>query len=210
MDRMEGLSDEELLPLIAAGHAAAFEAIYERRQAAIYRYALRMCGCQAVAEDVTQDVFMALMRDAWQYDSSRGSVAAYLYGMARNRTLRLLQRDSAFSAIAESPSEGEPLVDEALILREDPLAILARGEVIESVRRAILALPLHYREVVVLCNLQEMNYAEAAQVLGCAVGTVRSRLHRARELLIRRLRGCPDSHIGKNAADSVCLRTRRL
>jgi RNA polymerase sigma-70 factor (ECF subfamily) len=210
MDRMEGLSDEELLPLIAAGHAAAFEAIYARRQAGIYRYALRMCGCQAVAEDVTQDVFMALMRDARQYDSSRGSVAAYLYGMARNRVLRLLQQDRAFSAIAESPSERDPLVDEALILREDPLAILARGEVVESVRRAILALPLHYREVVVLCNLQEMNYAEAAQVLGCAVGTVRSRLHRARELLIRKLREDPNSDINKNATGTICLGTRRL
>jgi RNA polymerase sigma-70 factor (ECF subfamily) len=207
MDLMEGLSDEELLPLIAAGKAAAFEAIYERRQAGIYRFALRMSGCRSMAEDVTQDVFMALMRDTAQYDSTRGSVSAYLYGMARNRVLRLLQRDRAFSAFAESTED--QLSEEALILREDPLALLARSEAIESVRRAVLALPLHYREVVILCNLQEMNYADAAQVLGCAVGTVRSRLHRAREVLIRKLREDPRSDL-ENSADSVCLRTRSL
>ena len=209
MDLKEGLSDEELLPLIAAGNAAAFEAIYERRQAGIYRFALRMSGCQSMAEDVTQDVFMALMRDAAQYDSARGSVSAYLYGMARNRVLRLLQRDRAFSAFAESTSGEDQWSEEALILRDDPLALLARREAIESVRRAVLALPLHYREVVILCNLQEMNYADAAQVLGCAVGTVRSRLHRAREVLIRKLREHPRSDL-ENSADSVCLRTRSL
>ena len=208
MDHMEGLSDEELLPLIAAGHVPAFEAIYERRQAGIYRFALRMSGCQSMAEDVTQDVFVALMRDAGQYDSARGSVSAYLYGMARNRVLRLLQRDRAFSANTQTSGEDQ-LSDGALILRDDPLVLLARSEAIESVRRAVLALPLHYREVVVLCNLQEMSYAEAAQVLGCAVGTVRSRLHRARELLIRKLREDPRSG-PENSADSLCLRTQTL
>jgi RNA polymerase sigma-70 factor (ECF subfamily) len=64
-----------------------------------------------------------------------------------------------------------------------------RDEEIESVRQAVLGLPLHYREVVVLCELEEMSYGEAAASLGCAVGTVRSRLHRARALLKRRLRG---------------------
>lgn len=207
---MEALSDEELMPLIAAGEAAAFEAIYERRQAGIYRFALRMCGCRSAAEDVTQDVFMALMRDAGQYESARGSVAAYLYGMARNRVLRLLERQRAFTTIAEDPSENNSPLDQALILREDPLAELSRGELIESVRRAILALPLHYREVIVLCHLQEMSYADAARILGCAVGTVRSRLHRARELLIRKLRGDPNSVLSDSAAKSLCLRMRGL
>jgi RNA polymerase sigma-70 factor (ECF subfamily) len=71
---------------------------------------------------------------------------------------------------------------------ESPLEDLSRTETIESVRRSVLALPERYREVVVLCDLQEMSYVEAAEVLGCAVGTVRSRLHRARALLIEKLR----------------------
>jgi RNA polymerase sigma-70 factor, ECF subfamily len=79
-------------------------------------------------------------------------------------------------------------VHEQLIAEDDPLADLTRSEMIESVRQAVMALPAHYREVVVLCDLHEMSYAEAAQVLSCAVGTIRSRLHRARYLLIEKLR----------------------
>lgn len=185
------LSDTELLPMMAAGDVLAFEAIYERRQANVYRFALRMSGSASIAEDVTQDVFIALMRDAHQYDSSRGSVSTYLYGITRNRVLRRLERDRAFVAMPEETDE-EGYSDERLIADHDPLADLTRNEIIESVRQAILTLPPHYREVVVLCNLHEMNYEEAAKVIGCAVGTVRSRLHRARELLMKRLQTVAD------------------
>jgi RNA polymerase sigma-70 factor (ECF subfamily) len=70
---------------------------------------------------------------------------------------------------------------------EDGLAGLGSRETVEQVRRAVLALPASYREVVVICELHELGYAEAAQILGCPVGTVRSRLYRARELLALRL-----------------------
>jgi RNA polymerase sigma-70 factor, ECF subfamily len=179
--------DDELLRLMLAGDPAAFEALYERRQAGVYRFALRMSGSQSLAEDVTQDVFIALMRDGWQYDATRGSVSAYLYGMARNRVLRRLERDRSFVSMGDELEDNEIAMSEKFITREDPLAELTRNEVIDSVRQAILALPAHYREVVVLCNLQEMSYDEAATVIGCAVGTVRSRLHRARAMLIEKL-----------------------
>src|ERR1051325_3252271 len=179
--------DDDLLRLMLEGDAAAFEALYERRQAGVYRFALRMSGSESIAEDVTQDVFIALMRDGWQYDAARGSVAAYLYGMARNRVLRRLERDRSFVSMTEDADEDELTMGERLITRVDPLAELTRNEVIESVRQAILALPAHYREVVVLCNLQEMNYEDAASIIGCPVGTVRSRLHRARTMLIEKL-----------------------
>jgi RNA polymerase sigma-70 factor, ECF subfamily len=180
-------SDDELLRLMLAGDVAAFEMLYERRQAGVYRFALRMSGSEALAEDVTQDVFIALMRDGWQYDATRGSVSAYLYGMARNRVLRRLERDRSFVSMADELADDETTMSEKFITREDPLAAFTRNEVIDSVRQAILALPAHYREVVVLCNLQEMSYDEAANVIGCAVGTVRSRLHRARAMLIEKL-----------------------
>ncbi len=80
-----------------------------------------------------------------------------------------------------------------LIVDDDPLDELARNQTIESVRQAISALPVHYREVVVLCNLQEMNYEDAARVIGCRVGTVRSRLHRARAMLIGKLQARRES-----------------
>ena len=70
----------------------------------------------------------------------------------------------------------------------DPLDDLTRKEMLESLRQAILALPAHYREVVVFCELHEMSYAEVAETLDCAIGTVRSRLNRARTLLAEKLR----------------------
>jgi len=181
-------SDEELLALAAAGELAAFEALYERRQGGIYRFALRMSGSESIAEDVTHDVFIALMKDAAQFDPARGTVASYLYGMARNRVLRLLERDRQFvSMVEQAGGEDDEPIHDRLVVREDPLSDLTRNELVEAVRQGILALPIHYREVIIMCSLQEMSYAQAAEVLGCAVGTVRSRLYRARELLVRKL-----------------------
>jgi RNA polymerase sigma-70 factor (ECF subfamily) len=73
-----------------------------------------------------------------------------------------------------------------------PLEDLSRTEAIETIRRAVLALPERYREVVVLCDLHEMTYVEAAEILGCAIGTVRSRLHRGRALLLEKMRPARD------------------
>jgi RNA polymerase sigma-70 factor (ECF subfamily) len=171
-----------------AGDEDAFVTLYRRRQGGVYRFALQMCGSESIAEDVTQEVFMVLMREAGRYDTSRGSVAAYLYGIARNHVLRHLHRDrNSVQMTDESEEDGASLVAQ-LVAQDDPLGDLTRSETIESVRQAVLGLPAHYREVVVLCELQEMSYAEAALVLDCAVGTIRSRLHRARALLLNKLR----------------------
>ena len=187
------LSDEELLRRMLAGDGTAFELLYDRRQGGVYRFALRMSGSEAIAEDVAQDVFIALMRDGHQFDPARGSVSAYLYGMARHRVLRRLERERTFISMTEDAEDEESPLEERLITQHDPLAELARQEMIEAVRQAILALPAHYREVVVLCNLQEMSYEQAAGVIGCAVGTVRSRLHRARVLLVDKLRAMKEA-----------------
>ena len=187
-------NDETLLRLMLAGDAEAFAELYDRRQGGVYRFALRMSGSHAIAEDVTQDVFMALMRDGQAYDSLRGSVATYLYGIARNCVLKRLARDRAFISINDETVDEEIAGDARFITREDPLAELARNETIDAVRQAILALPPHYREVVVLCNLQEMNYEQAAAIIGCPIGTVRSRLHRARAMLINKLRAVGEAN----------------
>ena len=183
--------DADLLRLMLDGDENAFVALYRRRQAGVYRFALHMCGSATIAEDVTQEVFMVLMRDAKNYDPARGSLAAYLYGIARNQVLRALERDRAFVQLTDDSSEGATMEEQhqGLTAQTDILADLTRNETIERVRQAVLALPAHYREAVVLCELHEMSYAEAAAVLGCAVGTVRSRLHRARAILIDKLRG---------------------
>ena len=177
-------NDEELLRLMLGGDAQAFEALYDRRQGGIYRYVLRMTGSPSSAEDITQEVFLSLIRDRSDYEPSRGSVKSYLYGMARFRLFRRLQRDRGFVPLDDESA------DDINDFRShhDPFAEVAREETIELVRQAVLSLPEHFREVIVLCYLQEMNYADAAEIIDCPIGTVRSRLARARALLTEKLK----------------------
>jgi len=174
------LSDADLLELMNAGNEEGLTALYRRRARDIHGFALHMCGSQAMADDVTQEVFMALIRERRSYDPQKGSLHAFLLGVARNHVLRRLRRERFYVSIEENTAERAAA--------SGPLENYAKGETIEAVRSAILTLPERYREVVVLCDLQELSYQETAEVLGCAVGTVRSRLHRARALLIEKLR----------------------
>jgi RNA polymerase sigma-70 factor (ECF subfamily) len=179
-------SDSDLLQSMMAGDEAALAALYQRRARDIFRFALQMCGSRALADDVTQEVFMVLIREGHRFDAARGSVNAFLMGVARNHVLRRLRRERFYVSMEED-SENDTATHVSRT-SESPLDELSRTETIESVRKAVLALPERYREVVVLCDLQEMSYVEAAEILGCAVGTVRSRLHRARALLIEKMR----------------------
>jgi|SRR6266850_4269090 len=183
-------SDGELLQSMLAGEEEALAALYRRRQGGIYRFALQMCGSKTLAEDVTQEAFMVLIRDGQTFDPERGSVNGFLMGVTRNLLLRRLQRER-FYVPMEDDSDDEakgPKSFPACDGPPGPLDELSRSEAITSVRIAVLTLPERYREVVVLCDLQDMSYVEAAEVLSCAVGTIRSRLHRARALLIEKLR----------------------
>ena len=186
MKVLTNLADDELLRLVGSDSEDAFTALYARRQVAVYRFALQMSGSASLAEEVTQDVFLTLLDDRSGYDASKGTLASYLYGIARRLVWRhMAQSRSHFPlAVVESEDSRTPehLVAFPLVERD-----LARDEAVHALRRAILALPAGYREAVVLCDLHEMSYAEAANVLGCAIGTVRSRLHRARALLAERL-----------------------
>lgn len=202
MTLLPAFSDDELFRLMLAGDENAFVSLYRRRQGGIYRFALQMSGSQSVAEDVTQEVFIVLMNDASRYDPEKGTLSAYLYGIARNHVLRSLGRERSFVSIDNSSEDSLGSVAE-FVAHDDPLGDLTRSETIESVRQAVTTLPPHYREVVVLCDLHEMSYADAAQVLGCAVGTVRSRLHRARGLLIEKLRATEEPGAASRLADTA-------
>lgn len=203
----ENISDDDLLRRALVGDEAAFVALYKRRQAGIYRYALQMCGSRIIAEDVTQEVFMALIQvENLNYDPSRGSLTAYLYGIARHHVLRCLERDKSYVPLADESEESDmhaatTTTAAAVIDNNDLLADFARKEMIEQLHAAIATLPAHYREALVLCDLHELSYAEAAVVIDCAIGTVRSRLHRARLLLIEKLRP------SRNASVDICGET---
>lgn len=171
-------SDLELLCRMLTGDEDAFTSLYRLRHGAVYRFALQMTGSVVIAEDVTQEVFVALIEHGRRFDPARGALASFLYGIARNFVLRRLEKDRWTAAELEETA-----------CEDDLLEDLTRRETIEQVRRAVLSLPPAYREAVVLCDLQDISYQDAAEALACPVGTVRSRLNRGRAMLARKLRG---------------------
>jgi RNA polymerase sigma-70 factor, ECF subfamily len=181
-------SDGDLLRLLSAGDEKAFLEFYRKHQGLVYRFALQMSGKTEIAEEVTQDVFVVVIKAGAKYDASRGAVSSFLYGIARNFVLRALERERPYLAVLDDPSAdyADRLQREAG--DQDLFGELAQSERLETLRKAVLALPPAYREVVVLCDLHERDYAEAAGIMGCAIGTVRSRLHRARALLSEKMR----------------------
>jgi RNA polymerase sigma-70 factor (ECF subfamily) len=178
--------DDVLLRRAAKGDQESFTLLYRRHQAALYRFALRMIGNAWGAEEVVQDVFMTLMREPKKYDSSRGPVGAYLYGIARNRVMKHLERLPREQSLEETNGNGT-YTSEAAVNRFTPAHWAEQQERSDRVRAAVLDLPAEFREAVVLCELEELSYEEAAQVSGCPIGTIRSRLHRGRALLMAKL-----------------------
>ena len=179
-------SDDVLLRRSANGDEEAFTLLYRRHQAPIYRFALRMTGSTWAAEEIVQDVFMTLVREPKKYDAERGALGAFLYGVARNRIMKhqeRLPREVPLLNPEDDGFAGHPqAVDSAT-----PAHWAELRERREHVRAAVLELPADFREAVALCLLEEMSYEEAAQSLQCPIGTIRSRLHRGRALLLAKL-----------------------
>jgi RNA polymerase sigma-70 factor, ECF subfamily len=174
------VEDQRLLSRIRNGDEAAFLDVYGRYQGMVYRYALRMCGSASAADDVTQEVFLALIRGVGHFDAARGALAGYLYGAARRQVYHRL--DASPELPLDETDTAQWVADVP-----HPLDGLERAEQLALLRQALASLPPHYREAIVLCDLEELDYAAAADALGCPVGTVRSRLNRARALLGERL-----------------------
>jgi RNA polymerase sigma-70 factor (ECF subfamily) len=170
--------DDELLRQLSRGSEAAWSEFYARYQARVYRFALQMTGSRPLAEEAVQETFLALLDRAVRFDPGKGTLAGYLFGIARNKVRGLLERERGYTALEDSYDAAAP---------DNTHAALTEREETERVRQAVLALPANYREVVVLCDLQQLDYAQAGAVIGCAIGTVRSRLHRGRQLLAEKL-----------------------
>ncbi len=178
--------DDVLLRRAAKGDEEAFTLLYRRYQAAMYRFALRMTGSAWAAEEIVQDVFMTLMRAPKKYDASRGTLGGYLYGIARNRVMKHLERLPREVPLEQKNEDGSGA---GIVLQDavTPATWAEARERMKQVRTAVLELPAEFREAVVLCELEELSYEEAAQAAGCPIGTIRSRLHRGRALLLAKL-----------------------
>jgi RNA polymerase sigma-70 factor (ECF subfamily) len=174
------VNEAQLLARARAGDEQAFAELFAVHQRPIYRYAVHMCGADT-ADDIVQDTFMALLTHNRTFDAARGPLGAYLFGIARHVVLKRLgsRYNAATDDLETVGTHAAPDLS--------ALDLLSRQETVAAVRAAIAELPLAYREAVVLCDLQEMDYQSASMVLECPLGTVRSRLHRARALLANRL-----------------------
>jgi RNA polymerase sigma-70 factor (ECF subfamily) len=180
-------SDRALVERTAAGDRDAFAALYRRHQGAVYRFARLMTGSSSTAEDIVQEVFLVLMKDAARYDAARAALTTYLFGMARRVTRRRLLRERRFVSIGTGHDVSQHVAP-------DVSTAIEHRDALQQLRNAILSLPSRYREVVVLCDLEGVPYEAAAASIGCAVGTIRSRLHRARRLLATKLRRADGAH----------------
>nr|WP_314862467.1 RNA polymerase sigma factor [uncultured Undibacterium sp.] len=181
------ISDTELMRLMRNGDKQAFTALYRRHHAALYRYAVLRCGSTAIAADVVQDVFMGLMTDLYKYDALKGQLRYFLFGVARNVAMK---HDNALQKTASAMNEFEDDEDqqnEVICENAAPLERLMRDQMAEDLRQAIASLATHYRDVLILYEMHEMSYLEIADICQINIGTVRSRLSRARLALAERL-----------------------
>jgi RNA polymerase sigma-70 factor (ECF subfamily) len=172
-------ADAALMARLACGEATALDPLYRRYKAGIYRFALLWSGSPATAADATQDVFVHLLTRAGDFDPRLGPLTPWLLGIARN----FVRRRAGVREVPlnEDGDDAVPLperLDEAT-----PDVLVGERQDLASLRRAIAALPPHYRDVLVLVELAERSYAETAAICGCELNTVRSRLSRARALL---------------------------
>jgi RNA polymerase sigma-70 factor, ECF subfamily len=191
-------TDAALLAEAAAGGEAAFVELYRRRRDDVYRFAYALTRSRTFAQDATQEVFLKVLENAGRFDAAKGTARAWLLGCARHVVIDRLRADNRRTE--EVPEQGAAADHELRVLNEQRLVRL---------HAAIAALPLEYREALVLCELAELPYAEAAAVLDCPIGTVRSRLHRARGVLTASLRAAerePDSGAARAVlkATEVC------
>jgi RNA polymerase sigma-70 factor (ECF subfamily) len=153
----------------------------------VYRFLVHMTGSIAVAEDLTQEVFAIVLDTVLHnrfhgFDAKKGTLEGYLLGIARN-----LARKEFGRRRRAVPLDGEGMM-EKLCRDDQSLNGLVLRQELARLQAAIAELPSHYREVVVLCCLEDHSYEDAARIVECSVGTVASRISRAKQLLAAKLR----------------------
>jgi RNA polymerase sigma-70 factor (ECF subfamily) len=173
-------TDEHLLYQARQGNEDCFLVLFERHRDIVFRLAYRLTDEHA-AEDITQDCFLGLLGQANHFDPAKGSLRTYLYGAVRNLARKhywLRHGDVELDDVSDDP-----------LFAAEPVAarLLLQQETSELIRQAVAALPLAQREALVLFQYEELSLDEVANILAVDVGTVKSRLHRARERLRKTL-----------------------
>jgi len=195
----DGAAEAELLLKAGRGDESAFLLLYERHRTPVFRFACRMLGSAQLAEDVTQECFLSILRRPDAFRAERASLRTYMCAIVRHLALKQLRKRGQETVMDDPPDEPSAAVWS--VPAESPLQTVMDDETASAVRRAVEALPPLQREAVVLFEYQEMSLADIAAVCDIDVGTVKSRLHRARERLRRTL--APYLAGGPGAAGAV-------
>jgi RNA polymerase sigma-70 factor (ECF subfamily) len=166
------LADEDLIQLSSRGDAAAFQIIYERHTDAAYSLAYRMCGRRGVAEDVTQEAFLALWRSGTRYDRTRGSVRTWVLGIVHNRAIDALRR----SLVHDRRRASDEGLEERFEAPENTEVEVARRDEAREIRVALKELPREQSHVIELAYFGGFTHTEIASMLNAPVGTIKGRM----------------------------------
>lgn len=177
---MADVDDAALVRRVIEGDVEAFAVVVERYQRPIFRFVSNMALHADDVEDVAQDVFLSAYRNLHRFDSRKGRLATWLFAIARNRVINVAQKRRA------EPEAGA--LDRAAAAGVSPSAELERRETFAALDAALAALPVAQRAVFVLAEIEGLSLAEVAEIEAVPVGTVKSRLSRAKEALRMALR----------------------
>jgi len=175
----ERTTDEFLLQKAVSGDQAAFLELYDRYRQPVFRFAYRLLGSVEIAEDVTHDCFLSLIRKPENFRPERASLKTYLYAAARNLALKHFRdrgREAGMDEVTEEPKDSP---------RRGPLLQLLDEELATKVRDAVFSLPPLQREALILFEYEGLSLNEVADIAGTDVGAIKARLYRARESLRR-------------------------
>ena len=199
MPLTDPIQDLALLTEMRSGNATAFEQLYRRHQGPLYRFALLRCGSAAAAADIVQEIFLALLNDTLKFDPSRGVLQAFLFGVARNFLSKQHEANRRYLPNNHALDDDDA-VDDVADTGAGPLERLLVNEAAENVRNALQRISPHYRDVLILYEMHDLSYLEIADICAIDLGTVRSRLSRARAKLRDLLAGEATAPLDRNAA----------
>jgi len=166
------IEDRELVSRVLAGRTDDFRVLVERHQVPVFRFASALVGNREEAEDIAQEAFLAAFANLSGYDSSRAGFSTWLIAIARNRCINLLKRNRPIAL-----GEPDSVID---VMSADPIV---SQELSEQLDRALAALPVEQRSAFILAEIEQLPYAEIAQIERTSLGTVKSRINRAKERL---------------------------
>ncbi|MFI5005449.1 MAG: sigma-70 family RNA polymerase sigma factor [Solirubrobacterales bacterium] len=166
------LLDEELMQLVREKDAAALAVVYERHVGVAFSLAFRMCGKQALAEDVVQEAFLSLWRSDARYDSTRGSVRTWVLGIVRNRAIDALR----LRTVRDRGWVSDEGIEEQLEAVERTELEVGRRDEAREVRAALVCLPPEQSRVIELAYYGGFTNTEIAAMLDAPVGTIKGRM----------------------------------